>query len=102
MLPVVSDWYQHEFNKIEHLACVHTVYGSHHLEAEIVENSSGTDQNKNQNTSKSDDQVPFHIIVAQYKNEYNSILSGIQFNTPEFLKRLSAVLLVDGPPPKFG
>jgi len=102
LLPIVSDWYQHEFNKIEHLACVHIVYGSHHLQHEIAENSSDTDHNKNQNNSKSDDQISFHIIVAQYKNEHNPVPSGIQFKTPKILKLSSAVILVDGPPPKFG
>lgn len=81
---------------------MHIVYGSHHLQHEIAENSSDTDHNKNQNNSKSDDQISFHIIVAQYKNEHNPVPSGIQFKTPKILKLSSAVILVDGPPPKFG
>ncbi len=101
LLPIASDWWQHEFNEVEHLSCVHAVYGSHHLQLEIADTGSENDNNKNQNILKSEDQVPFHVSVDEYKNEYNSILLSKQSALLNFLKLPSVFIARKIPPPKF-
>ena len=101
VLPVVSDWWQHEFNEASHLACVHNIYGSHHLQHEVEEAGQGKDQSKSQHTLKSEDQVPFHMLGSQSKNEFNPLLSNIPFNILNLLKLSPVIIPADGPPPKF-
>ncbi len=101
LLPIVSDWYQHEFNEIEHLSCVHAVYGSHHLQHEIADNGSDNDPDKKQNTLKSEDQVPFHVLVDELKNDLNSFPSELQFNILKSLLLSPVFIAREGPPPKF-
>lgn len=101
ILPVITDWWQHEFNEAAHLSYVHAVYGSHHLRHEIADTGSENDHSKNQNTLRSEDQVLFHVLVSEFKNEYNAVLSNIQFDILKFLKLSSVVITRDGPPPEF-
>lgn len=101
VLPVVSDWWQHEFNEAEHLACIHSVYGSHHLQYEVAEADQGKDHSKSQNTLKSEDQVPFHLVVSQPKNEFNLSLPLIPFKVLTLRTPSPVIIPGDGPPPKF-
>ncbi len=101
LLPIVDDWWEHEFNPIEHQIHVHAVYGSHHLQKELAEENSNNDNNKNQNTVKSQDQVPFHVSPLVCK--YNCTLNKIDIQYSGFImNKLPFVLISNqGPPPKF-
>lgn len=101
LMPIVSDWWQHEFNEMEHMTHVHSVYGSHHLQHEIANTSSDNDHCKNQNTLKSEDQVAFHVLTDEYKTDYNSTLFGKQFHLLKFLNLPSVFISKKGHPPKF-
>lgn len=101
VLPILSDWYQHEFNKVEHLVCVHSIYGSEHLQHEIADINSNDHHGKNQSTLKIQDQVPFHVVINMFKNEYNSLLSALQFGITKCIRPSFVVITTDDPPPKF-
>ncbi len=100
IFPIVSDWYEHEFNSIQHEFKVHKVYGNHHLDKEIADSNSEEEHNKNSNSVKSEDSVPFHIILEDYKYLIYSAIINKVF-TSCFLSELSSVFLsLEGPPPK--
>jgi hypothetical protein len=100
LVPVVDDWWQHEFNPIKHQIHVHSIYGSNHLQKELAkENSNGN--SKNQNALKSQDQVSFH--VSPEIGKYDSTLNKINIQHFSFISgKLPFVLISNqGPPPKF-
>jgi hypothetical protein len=101
LIPIVSDWWQHEFNEMEHISHIHGVYGSHHLQHEIADTSSDNEHCDDKNTLKSEDQVAFHVLANKYKTDYNSTLSGNQFHLLKFLNLPSVFISKKGPPPKF-
>ncbi len=101
LVPVVDDWWEHEFNPIKHQIHVHAIYGSNHLQKELADENSNNDNNKNQNTLKSQDQVSFHVSPAISKYGCTLNKSDIQYSS-FILNKLPLVLISNqGPPPKF-
>lgn len=98
-MPIVSDWWQHEFNQIEHIAHVHAVYGERHLQHEITETGSDNGHNYNQTTLKSVDQVAFHVLANAPKFDFISILSDKQFESLNYLKPLPVFIVLEVHPP---
>lgn len=99
VFPVVSDWWQHEFNNIEHLSCVHLAYGSHHVQKEVADTN--PEQGKNQSGLKSEDQVPFHLNTVACKFNFSAI-KNTNWHIAFQSNNLSSVLLSNpSPPPKF-
>ena len=47
LIPIVSDAVSHTFAEAIHIATVHAIYGSNHLEKELSETSSETNTNRN-------------------------------------------------------
>lgn len=70
IVPFVQDAWGHEFNEIEHISLIHAKYGSNHLERELAGADTDSGKTKNQSALRTEDQVPFHIIVNQcgYEN----------------------------------
>lgn len=100
LLPIVSDWWSHEFNEIEHISLVHSKYGSHHLQKEVADTSSDNQNGKSENLSKFEDQIPFHVlpkihdfILVKSKNN-NNFLSYDSGKLP------FVIISNQGPPPK--
>lgn len=101
MLPIITDAWAHEFNQAAHMTCVHAIYGSHHLQQEIAYTGGGQDRNKNQNTLKLDDLVPFHVGVSQIKKEYHFIPFDNKSALQNCLQLSSGFIEMKSPPPKF-
>ncbi|MEP7375420.1 MAG: hypothetical protein ABI675_18630 [Chitinophagaceae bacterium] len=101
LIPIVSDWWQHEFNEMEHLSQVHAIYGNQHLQQGIADTGADNDHSKNQSTLNSEDQVAFHLLVAEYKNDFNSIVADKQFESLKYPKPSSVLIAPEGPPPRF-
>lgn len=100
LLPIVDDWWEHEFNPIEHEIHVHMVYGKHHLQKELADENSNNDNNKNQNTLKLQDQVSSHVspLICKYDPSPDKI--DIQYSG-FIMNKLPFVLISNqGPPPK--
>lgn len=99
LLPMANDWWQHEFNNVEHLACVHAVYGSNHLQKETANNA---DKAKKQTGVKGQSDNSFHIptyhvikcaptAIYIFKKQVGIYIFQLPFST------LSNI----APPPKF-
>ena len=99
LLPIANDWWQHEFNNIEHLACVHEVYGSNHLQKELAD---GAGQSKNHTGSKAQSQIPFHIQTPEIVKCVPPAISTSKTYAGIYKDKLPIVLIDNlAPPPKF-
>lgn len=99
LLPAITDWYEHEFNPIQHEIKVHMVYGNLHVEKDIAESNSQNNDN-NPGSVKSDFQVSFHVVANKYENCVTSIFYKKQFQILADQKTLSIFFSREGPPPK--
>ena len=89
LIPIVTDWYAHEFDEIGHMTRVHAIYGSHHLQMELGVSKQESEQDKSSNT-KSEDQVSFHFSPEQISNVHD-----VSIHCKEFLQfKLSLFPLV--------
>lgn len=101
LLPIVNDWWSHEFNEVEHISLVHAKYGSHHLQKEVADTSSDSENNKSQNISKSEDQFPFHISPQIHNYVFKIASSNNNYLSTNAGKLPFVVISNQGPPPKF-
>ncbi len=100
LLPLVSDAISHTFAEAIHIATVHAIYGSNHLQKELSDTAEANTNNKHQNNN-SEDQVPVHVSGKEClydfpfntKDEYYSYLKLQYLNSGYVLKNF--------PPPKF-
>ena len=99
LIPVVSDWYAHEFNEIEHITKVHALYGNNHLEKELTTNNSDK-QGKSSTTLKLV-QVTFHIYSESCDQPLLTTLAGTQFLFFQYKKPPFVLISTLAPPPKF-
>ncbi len=99
LLPKANDWWQHEFNNIQHLACVHEVYGNNHLQKELADNAG---QNKSQTGLKTQEQIPFHIQASEVL-KCSPVAIHISKTYASIYKTKLSFSLIDNqaPPPKF-
>lgn len=100
LIPIISDAYSHTFNEMAHIATVHAKYGSNHLAAELAD-TGRDDKSKNQNTTKSLNEVPVHVLVNNCSSV--SLLNNININYCYLiLHNISKVyIFCQCPPPKF-
>lgn len=68
-VPVITNIWDHAFNEVEHVCTVHAVYGEKHADAEFGKASSANENGKNQSTLHSQEPVPVHVSVNEYKAE---------------------------------
>ena len=101
LLPIVNDWWSHEFNQIEHVSLIHAKYGSRHVTKELADRAYENGSTKNQNTLKLQDQVQLHISVVKCTSPFS--LNSFQIDYPVLkLYKLPAIFISkQGPPPKF-
>ena len=55
LLPIADDWWSHEFNEIEHISLIHAKYRNHHLQKEVADTTSDSENRKDQNASNQED-----------------------------------------------
>lgn len=67
LLPIATDWYEHEFNPIQHQIQVHMVYGKNHLYKDVAESNSDNGQSNKHTSIKTSEPAPVHIAV---QNDY--------------------------------
>ena len=101
MIPVMMNAYDHAFHESIHLATIHEIYGSHHLDKALA--TAGRD-NENSNSRKSlnaEDLVPVHVGSAQV----SCVLSTFQTvkQVHRFISADLSVIYLSRrfPPPKF-
>lgn len=97
LLPIVTDWYEHEFNPIQHEVQVHMVYGSQHLGKDLAKSNS--EDKHNQTTTKDSDPIAVHIPAQGV-----SVAAQLPSKKPPFATTICDVSTVyfdtHSPPPK--
>ena len=101
LVPIVSDVVSHTFSEAIHIATVHAIYGTNHLEKELSNTTSDNTDNKHQSNINPEDLVPVHVStnVCMFEfccNKETTGYSSLRLNRviPGFISR-------NYPPPKF-
>lgn len=66
LLPIINDAVSHIFKDAVHVATVHALYGENHVDYEIKAAASENDNDKNQNTLRSCEDISVHTPVKEY------------------------------------
>ena len=102
LMPVISDAWDHTFAESIHIATVHAKYGANHLQSVLADNASENNANsKNQNTVKSSEVVPAHLVENECASMFTSNNTCSTFNPLPVNKCVSVFLAMHLPPPKF-
>jgi hypothetical protein len=101
LIPIVSDAVSHTFSEAIHIATVHAIYGSNHLQKELSETSSETNTSKHQGNIAGEDQVPVHVSTDEpaYVLSVDPSRTGYLSLQRYILK--PGFILKNFPPPKF-
>ena len=78
-VPVACDALSHIFNEEAHLATVHAVYGSHHLQAEVAGSVSDTQSSKHTNAQQDEP-----TVVHTYTSGYSAVSIGSDLLLTQF------------------
>jgi DNA repair photolyase len=99
LIPIVKDTIAHTFAEAIHIATVHAIYGSNHLQKEISETTS--DNNKQQSTSTNEDQFPVHVSAKEYLYDFSSALIFKKYFYLHSYNLKSGFITKHSPPPRF-
>ena len=100
LVPIVSDALSHTFSEAIHIATVHAIYGSNHLENELSTTSTDTNS-KHQNSISTEDQVPVHVSTNECIYDFCCNGTGKDYFSLKLYKLKSGFILKNFPPPKF-
>ncbi|MEO6819843.1 MAG: hypothetical protein ABI204_08965 [Ginsengibacter sp.] len=99
LIAIAIDAWSHTFAEANHIATVHMIYGTHHLDVSLA--NANSDDTKSPNKMKVDDSARVHIAVKEYNYCLPALLPSLQFHTIIKSKFLSVFILKHTPPPKF-
>ncbi len=100
MLPIVSDTLSHTFYEAIHIATVHAIFGSNHLEKELSDTAPDNAGSKHQNVNL-EDQVPFHVSVDTSHDGLTFNVADQFYSSLRLYKPKPGFILRNFPPPKF-
>ena len=101
LVPIVRDAISHTFSEAIHIATVHSIYGSNHLEKELSDTASDNANNKQQNSINTEDQVPVHVSTNEYVPDFYFNGTGKDYFSLKLCNLKPGFILKDFPPPKF-
>ena len=101
LIPIVSDVLSHTFSKAIHIATVHAVYGSHHLEKELLNSSSDNASSSHQNTVNAEDPVPPHVSTNEWLYDFYFDKTAKAHSSMKLYKPKAGFILKSLPPPRF-
>ena len=101
VIPLIKDVVSHSFAEAYHMSVIHARFGAHHAEDEMANSGAENDAGKNQTTTKSEQQVPVHLVPLAYTINITSTL--IKVTNPNFKTyNLPSVFISRFiPPPRF-
>lgn len=97
LIPIVNDTLSHIFSEAIHIATVHAIYGSNHLEKELSKNS----ENGNHQTSlATEENVLVHVVTNELQYDFNLNSTGKIYRANKSYTLNSVFISKAGPPPK--
>lgn len=97
LIPVVKDTLSHIFSEAIHIATVHALYGSNHLENELSKTSDGV---THQSCLASEENVQVHVATNEFQYDLNLTNAILVYPSNKFYKLNSVFISKAGPPPK--
>src|ERR1022692_2264038 len=101
LLPIVRDVVSHTFAEAIHIATVHAIYGSNHLQKELAQTCDSNSNNKHQGPNNGQDEVQVHVSATEFICHLFPSAIGIHFQTSGLSPLENGFLAQDAPPPKF-
>ena len=101
LVPIVSDALSHTFSEAIHIATVHAIYGSNHLEKELSNTSSDNANNKHQNSVNTEDPVPLHVSTHECIYDFCFTGTGKDYCSLNLYKLKSCFIFKEFPASKF-
>lgn len=100
-IPIVKDVISHTFAEAIHIATVHAIYGSNHLQKEIAESDAGNACNKHQNSTNAEDQTQMHILAIECAYNFGSFLQNKNHLSSKPYQIKNGFIVKHSPPPRF-
>lgn len=101
LIPIVKDTIAHTFAEAIHIATVHAIYGSNHLQKELADTSSDSANNKHQNNTNGEDQVQVHVSFTACAYNFYFANANKYFSSLKLYKIKPGFIVKNFPPPKF-
>lgn len=101
LIPIVSDAISHTFSEAIHIATVHALYGSNHLEKELSNTASDNANSKHQNSVNAEDQVPVHVSTHECLYGFCRNTTDKDYSSLKLYKLKAGFIVKNFPPPKF-
>jgi hypothetical protein len=100
LIPVISDVLSHTFSEAIHIATVHAIYGSNHLEKELSNASPDNANNKHQNSTNGEDPVPVHVSAQEDVYGFYCTGPGKDYCSLKLYDLKAGFILKNYPPPQ--
>lgn len=101
LIPIVSDALSHTFAEAIHIATVHAIYGSNHLQKELADTGSENSNGKHQHTTNGEEQVQLHISANTCVYDFNYLPPAKNYSSNKLYKLFTGFIVKHTPPPKF-
>jgi hypothetical protein len=99
LIPVIKDTFSHAFSEAIHMATVHAVYGSNHLQKEL-DNTTDNSNGKHHAGSGFEEQVPVHVSANEYVHYIKRDQRSRAYSCLELYKLKAGFIIKFSPPPK--
>jgi Ca2+/Na+ antiporter len=73
LISITKDLVSHTFSEAIHLATVHAIYGSNHLQKELDDSESDNSNSKHQTNDKTETEIQLHISFTEFASDLNFI-----------------------------
>lgn len=100
LLPVINDALSHTFAEAIHIATVHAVYGSNHLEKDLSDTASENSNNKHQAGTNIEDQLSVHVSSSACLYDFSITGTGNAFSLLKLFGLKAGFISKHSPPPR--
>ena len=97
---MMADWYSHEFNEADHIMKVHMVYGSNHIQQELL-STSGKENKNNSAVLKIVDNTSVHFYKSLWGSCFTPKATRALYPLFKYEHMRVIFLSKQSPPPKF-
>jgi hypothetical protein len=99
-IPIVKDVISHTFAEAIHIATVHAIYGSNHLQKELADTSDNTN-NKHQTNTNGEEQVQVHVSASEFLFHFCCLTFNKNYSVANLCQVKAGFIIKYSPPPKF-